>query len=74
MLVSCMDAKKNKEFHEWCQSKYGTYKDMKCHTGKKHTFLGMELDFETTPGAMHVVQEEHVSEMVETFPETFRGN
>ena len=34
----------------------------------------MELDFATTPGAVHVEQEEHVSEMVETIPETLIGN
>ena len=74
MLVSCRDAERNKEFHKWCQSKYGAYKEVKCNTGKKHAFLGMTLDFGRTPGAVHVSQDEHVSEMIEAFPESLRGN
>ena len=50
MLVSCRDAERNKEFHKWCQSKYGAYEEVKCNTGKKHTFLQMELNFGRTPG------------------------
>ena len=73
MLVSCKNKKSNDEFVTWCQEKYGQYKKVKCNRGKIHTFLGMVLDFERDPGSVHVLQEEHVSNLIKTFPEELKG-
>ena len=40
---------------------------MKCKRGNVHEFLGMTLYFGRTEGDMHVIQEEHVDDLVSTF-------
>ena len=41
--------KVNDEFAKWAQGNYGDVKDVEITRGKKHTFLGMVLDF-NVPG------------------------
>ena len=74
LLVSCVDKKANDNFHEWCNEKYGGIKKVKCHRGKVHTFLGMTLDFGREKGAVHVLQEEYIDDLVECLNEKLTGN
>lgn len=74
MLVSCKDEKVNTGFHEWCQRKYSDLKPVKCTRGEVHSFLGMVLDFGKAKGTCHVTQDDHVSDLIESFPEKLRGN
>ena len=74
LLVSCKSKKANDEFHEWCNQKYGSLKEVKCHRGGKHTFLGMTLDFEREKGAIHILQDEYIEDIVRSLGEKLRGN
>ena len=74
LLVSCKNKKANDELHVWCNSKYGQLKVVKCKRGGKHTFLGMTLDFESEPGAVHVLQDEYIDDIVRTLAEKVEGN
>ena len=67
MLVSSENKKANHDFHTWCEGKYGKLKPVKCHRGNLHEFLGMTLDFGKTPGSCHVMQFDHVRNMIDTF-------
>ena len=67
MLVSCKNKKANDEFHQWCEKTYGGLKPVKCIRGGVHQFLGMDLDFKRSPGSCHVIQDQHVSDLIETF-------
>ena len=53
--------------------KYGAIKDVEITRGKKHTFLGMELDF-SEPGVCHVKQNDHIDDIVSSWPEKFKDN
>ena len=74
LLVSCKDKRANDELHAWCNQKYGTIKPVKCHRGGVHSFLGMTLDFEREPGAVHILQEDYVQDIVSTLNENVKGN
>ena len=75
LLVSCIDKKANDELYSWCNKKYGSIKPVKCHRGGVHTFLGMTLDFEREPGAVHVLQEDYVKDIINTLKEkNLKGN
>ena len=71
---SILDKKANDELYSWCNKKYGGIKPVKCHRGGVYTFLGMTLDFEREPGAVHVLQEEYVDDIVNTLNEKLKGN
>ena len=73
ILTSHMEAEVNSEFYRWCMEKYGKLKPVKVKRGKVHDFLGMRLDFARTPGAVHVIQEEHLKDMLETFEGKLTG-
>ena len=73
ILVSHIDAKVNSDFVRWAQGKYGKLKPCRVKCRKRHDFLGMVLDFGSTPGGVHVIQKEHVSDLVKTFPENRNG-
>ena len=45
ILSSHMEAKLNDKFHECLDSTFGELKKVTVSRGKKHTFLGMDLDF-----------------------------
>ena len=68
VLSSHIDATINDEFAKWAQDTYGSYKPVEVHRGKIHHFLGMTLDF-SRKGEVHVIQHDHIDEMVEEFPE-----
>lgn len=70
ILSSHVNPKVN-ESERWAQSKYGDIKDVEVTQGKKHTFLGMVLDF-NSPGVCHVLQEDHVNDIVSSWPEKFK--
>ena len=74
LLISCKDKKANDQLHNWCNQKYGKLKKVRCKRGGKHTFLGMLLDFESEPGAVHVRQDEYIEDIVSTMPENLKGN
>ena len=57
----------NDEFATWSQKLYGTVKRVEVRRGKVHTFLGMKLDFSKAKEC-HVLQEDHVDELVSSWP------
>ena len=67
MLVSSKNKKANDDFHKWCELKYGGLKPVKCNRGKVHEFLGMQLNFGRSAGTCHVIQDNHVRDMIDTF-------
>ena len=73
VLASQMDAEANLEFYCWCSSKYGELKPVKVKRGKVHDFLGMALNFKKTPGGVHVIQESHLKDMLESFDGELTG-
>ena len=73
ILSSHVDSKVNDEFAEWAQGKYGAIKDVEITRGNKHTFLGMVLDF-SEPGICHVIQDDHIDDIVSLWPEKFKDN
>ena len=68
-----MDPKVNDEFASWAQEKYGEIKDVEITHGSKHTFLGMVLDF-GSPGECHVIQDDHLDDIISSWPEEFKEN
>ena len=70
-MFSHVDPTVNNEFGEWAQSKYGEVKDVEINRVKKHAFLGMALDFGDAR-VYHVLQEEHVNDIVSSWPEKFK--
>ena len=67
ILSSHVDAKVNDEFHEWIDSTFGELKKVTVSRGKKHTFLGMDLDF-SDKGKLHMSQLKHVDDMISACP------
>ena len=67
LLCSCVSKRANDILHQWAQEMFGKLKPVTVTRGPKHDFLGMQLDFGLEKGACHVIQETHVSEMVETY-------
>ena len=73
ILCSHIDPEVNTEFYRWSEKKYGGLKPVKVKRGKIHEFLGMTMNFEKTPGAVHIEQDGHVLDMLESFPEELSG-
>ena len=71
ILSSHVDPAVNDEFSKWAQSKYGDVKDVEVTRGKKYTLLGTVLEF-GDPGVCHVLQEEHVEDIVSSWPEKLK--
>ena len=46
---------------------------MEIKRGKLHTFLGMDLDFEIA-GECHVMQEYHIRDLVDMWPENLKSS
>ena len=67
ILSSHLDATFNDEFHKWLDSTFGELKKVTVSRGKKHTFLGMDLDF-SDKGKLHISQLNHVSDMISACP------
>ena len=50
---------------------YGDIKDVAAVRGKKHDFLGMQLDF-SEDGVCHVRQDSHVQDIIDSWPENLK--
>ena len=71
ILLSHVDPKVNDDFAAWLQKTYGDIKDVAMVCGKKHDFLGMQLDF-SEDGVCHVRQDSHVQDMIDSWPENLK--
>ena len=69
---SHVDSKVNDNFHKWLQLEYGKISEVSATRGKKHTYLGMTLDY-TTPGEVKVDMIDYVEKMLEEFPMNLKG-
>ena len=72
VVSSYIDPRVNDEFGEWAQQKYGDLKPVMIVRDKVHEFLGMTLDF-SVPGEVHVKQDEHVRDIINSWPEDLSG-
>jgi hypothetical protein len=66
------DSKVNDQFDKWLQENYGEHGEVAIHRGKKHDYLGMELDF-TEKGKVKTGMTEYVESMLEVFPEKIKS-
>ena len=73
LLSSQKDPEVKTEFAEWNQRKNGTLKLVKVHHGKVHEFIGMKLDF-SIPGECHIIQDDHIEDLVLEWPEKINEN
>ena len=62
--------KVNDEFEKWLQRKYGGYKAVTAHRGKKFDYLGMVLDY-SEKGKVRIDMTSYVKNMLECFPVKF---
>ena len=64
----------NDNFVDWVKSTYASdgVGQVKTSHGKKHVYLGMELDF-TEIGTIKIGMEEYVTHMLESFPGGLTG-
>ena len=69
LLVSCKDKKQMMSFTSGV-----IVNVVKCTRGGKHTFLGMVLDFDVEPGAVYLIQDKHISDIIDNFPKDVKGN
>ena len=53
---------------------YGKSKPVTTQRGKQHKFFGITLDFGIEVGACHVIQESHIKDMLEVWPDKLKGN
>ena len=67
---SHIDKKANDEFEKWLQRKYGGYKAVTAHRGKKFDYLGMVLDY-SEKGKVRIDMTSYVKNMLECFPVKF---
>ena len=67
ILSSHVDEKVNDEFYELLDSTFGEFKKVTVSRGKKHTFLGMDLDF-SEKGRLHLRQLKHVEDIISACP------
>ena len=66
------DPKVNDEFQAWLQKEYGQEREVTATRGKKHTYLGMLLDF-SVPGEVKVDMTDYVQDMIDEFPIELTG-
>ena len=64
---SHIDKKVNDKFEKWLQGKYGGYKAVTAHRGKKFDYLGMILDY-SEKGKVKIDMTSYVKNMLESFP------
>lgn len=69
LLCRCKDAKANDDLLAWAQKQYGELKTVTAKRGKCHDFLGMTFDFGIEIGTCHVIQENHIKNMLEVWLE-----
>ena len=63
----------NDEFGAWANKKYGQLKPVTLHRGKKHDFLGMELDF-LKKGQCGVHQKIHIQDFIASWTDLKDSN
>jgi hypothetical protein len=66
------DSKVNDQFDKWSHEKYGEHGEVAIHRGKKHDYLGMEIDF-SEKGKVKIGMTEYVESMLEVFPEKIKS-
>jgi hypothetical protein len=66
------DSKVNDQFDKWLQENYGEHGEVAIHRGKKHDYLGMELDF-SEKGKVKIGMTEYIASMLEVFPEKLKS-
>jgi hypothetical protein len=66
------DSKVNDQFDKWLQENYGEHGEVAIHQGKKHDYLGMELDF-SEKGKVKIGTTKYVASMLEVFPEKLKS-
>jgi hypothetical protein len=62
----------NNQFDKWLQENYGEHGEVAIHRGKKHDYLGMELDI-SEKGKVKIGITEYVASMLEVFPEKLKS-
>ena len=71
ILPSRVDSQVNDELTVWLQTSYGEIKNVSTTQGKKHEFLGMELDF-YEDDVCRVRHDSHVKDIIDSWPEKFK--
>ena len=71
LMSSHVDSKVNDRFYTWINKKYGEFKEVTCTRGKKHTYLGMTLDF-TKKKKVKIRMDDYVERMLAEFPVKFK--
>jgi hypothetical protein len=70
LKLSHVDVKVVDEMISWLKSIYG--EDMRVSRGKKHDYLGMELDY-LVPGEVRVTMVDYLKRVITKFPEVITG-
>ena len=65
------DPKVNDQFDKWLQDNYGAHGEVVIHRGKRHDYLGMELDY-SVKGKVKINMTKYVENMIEDFPEKIK--
>lgn len=69
VISSHLNSKVNDDFAKWANQVYGKLKRVEVHRGEYHEYLGMRMDFQKSPGRVHVSQHLHVKDFLESWPE-----
>jgi hypothetical protein len=65
-------SKVNNQFDKWLQENCGEHGEVVIHRGKKHDYLGMEIDF-SEKGKAKISMTEYVESMLVVFPEKIKS-
>lgn len=71
-LISHIDNAVNEELASWFSEKYGKRLPLSVHRGKKHDYLGMEIDL-TGKGKVQITMYDFTSKLLAEVPEEFTG-
>ena len=69
VISSHLSSKVNDNLAKWANQTYGKLKPVEVHRGRVHEYLGMTMDFKKSPGKLHVAQNLHVKDFLESWPE-----
>ena len=64
VILSHCNSKVNDDFARWADKFYGRLKPVEVRQGKVHEYLGMTMDFQKSPGKVHVSQHSHVRDLL----------
>jgi hypothetical protein len=70
LKLSHRDETEVTKLNKWLKSIYG--QDMRVSRGKKHDYLGMDLEY-TIPGEVEVTMVKYLKGVIEDFPECITG-